>query len=201
MSTGGKRFKDNSIMSQNTGKMQSLIDDFKAFSKSFAKPKGDIKRRKKKPKVAVVPTYVKQTSNISEDSNDPKRRKNVMLSIDQRLVDKLNIKNPLPKLGQSINEEPFQSEDMTSSESNESEVKMNKEESKGEIAINKFNTSFFIHKRVKNNRQSILADRPLTIFKANTRKDSGSRFFSPQPNTPSKFTIKSPDVKVRLDFY
>ena len=43
----------------------------------------------------------------------------------------------------------------------------------------------FINK-VKNNRQSILADRPLTIFKANTGKDSSFRFMSPQ-NTRSKF--------------
>ena len=52
---------------------------------------------------------------------------------------------------------------------------------------------FFVHRKVKNNRQSILADRPLTIFKGTTTKIS-SRFFSPPPGP-----VKSIEVKTAED--
>lgn len=54
--------------------------------------------------------------------------------------------------------------------------------------------SLFINK-VRNNRQSILADRPLTIFKANTRKESVFRFFSPPPMPIKKLNEKQSTEK------
>ena len=48
---------------------------------------------------------------------------------------------------------------------------------------------FFVHRKVKNNRQSILADRPLTIFKAATQKEP-SRFFSPPPTSNKLIEMK-----------
>lgn len=134
------------MMSQTTDKMQSLIEDFNKFSQTFSKPKR--LRRKRKPKVTVVPTVLRQDSNISEDSNDPKRRKNVLGSIDQQFMNKFRMQNPLPLLGQSINEEPFLSEDLSSeSGQGESEDRVKNEESKQEIIPQKAKTNaFFIHK-------------------------------------------------------
>lgn len=153
--------------------MQSIIEEFKELAKNFSKPKAQAKKRRKKRDLPVVPTIIKQNSNISEDSDDPKRRKNVFTTVDPQALSQLNFKTPFGSLGQSINEEPFHSEDL-SDESEDGEVKKDKknEESKTEIPPKKTQTNFFVHRKVKNTRQSILADRPLTIFKANTRKDS-----------------------------
>lgn len=47
---------------------------------------------------------------------------------------------------------------------------------------------------MKNNRKSILADRPLTIFKGVTKKDS-RRFFSPAPTSTKNILIKAVDTE------
>lgn len=166
--------------------MESLIQDFKNFSKEFRKSKNNGKR-KKKAKVAIVPKYVKQESNISEDSNDPKRRNNVISSIDHSaLMNMSSMNNPLPIFSHTINEEPFHSDDEFSSsgsdESKTEETKLKQEESKTEIKNMKAKSNlFFVHRKVKNSRSSILADRPLTIFKNSTKIEQKSRFFSPAP--------------------
>jgi hypothetical protein len=176
--------------------MQSIIEEFKQLSKKFSKPKGQTKKRRKKRDLPVVPTIVKKNSNISEDSDDPKRRKNVFTTVDPQALSQLNFKSPFSQLGQSINEEPFHSEEH-SNESEDDEVKRDKknEESKTELPPKKTQTNFFVHRKVKNTRQSILADRPLTIFKANTRKDSVFRFFSPPPQKSKLESIGS-DPKI-----
>lgn len=179
-------------MGNRNNKMESLIQDFKNFSKEFRKSK-NIRKRKKKAKVVVVPKYVKQDSNISEDSNDPKRRNNVISSIDHsKLMNMSAINSPLPIFSHTINEEPFHSDDEFSSsgsdKSKNEEVKIKHEESKTEIKNMKAKPNlFFVHRKVKNSRSSILADRPLTIFKNNSKTEPQSRFFSPPPQTKSKF--------------
>ena len=113
--------------------------------------------------------------------------RNVLGSMDHHALTNYKFKHPLPILGQSINEEPFHSEDLSEGTEEEND-KVKIEDAKDEIGPKKATTNFFfVHKRVKNNRQSILADRPLTIFKANTRKESIFRFFSPPPTVPKMF--------------
>ena len=73
MSTGRNRYVEPNSSFQRSEKLSALIEDFNMFKESFAKPRKD-RRRRRKPKVPVMPTIVKQDSNISEDSNDPKRR-------------------------------------------------------------------------------------------------------------------------------
>ena len=191
MSTGGRRKKKFAVDSQASDKMSSLIQDFNAFSKEFSKTKIDTKKRRKKPKPKVIPKFVKQESNLSEDSNDPKRRKNVIGSMDTNpMLQHLSAQGKLPIFNQSINEEPFHSDDDLSKEEskNEEEVKLQDKDPQLDFHNKKSNTNFFfVHKKTKNSRQSILADRPLTIFKNNTKRDSMFRFFSPPPPTKSKF--------------
>ena len=80
------------------------------------------RRKRKKAKIVTVPNIVKQESNISEDSNDPKRRRNVVgsfLPFNESIVSKI----PLPNIDQSIYEEPFHSEDLSDkSESKKKDV-------------------------------------------------------------------------------
>jgi len=189
MSTDRKRDKNFSQNMQTNDKMKSLIDDFNNLAKTFGKTKSPSKKRKKKQKVRIIPSLIKQSTNISEDSDDPKRRTNVIgVTNTQQILSQINFKNPLGILGNSINEEPFQSEEVTSSSGSESEEKTKKKDvdQKIDMELKKTNTNFFVHRKVKNTRQSILADRPLTIFKANTNKDGSVRFFSPPPMVPKK---------------
>lgn len=138
----------------------------------------------------MIPTLVRKSSNLSEDSNDPKRRRNVLGAWDSQNNPLALLAGSIPLFGQSINEEPFQSDDDLSNSDNDSQVKRleettNLKEDTTEVEGQplKSKTNFFVHRRVKNDRKSILANRPLTIFKTNTRKDSVFRFFSPPPQT------------------
>lgn len=194
MSSGGRRNKNLDFRSQTSDKMASLIQDFNSFSKEFSKNRFEIKKKRKKPKIKVIPKFVRQESNLSEDSNDPKRRKNVIGSMDMNpMLQQFSTQNKLPIFNQSINEEPFHSDDdLSKDESKEEEVKLQKDEPQIELRNKIANTNtFFVHKRTKNSRQSILADRPLTIFKNNTKRESMFRFFSPPPQAKSKFDKNS----------
>jgi hypothetical protein len=143
-----------------------------------------------------MPVVVRKDSNLSEDSNDPKRRKNVLgdLSV---LQNPLTLgANGMPLFGQAINEEPFQSDDdMSSHSGTESKNKTpQKELEEKDTKPQKSKTNFFfVHKKVKNNRSSILADRPLEFLKTNTKKDSIFRFFSPPPPMSKKIEQKTED--------
>ena len=114
MSSGNKRNMNQTINSLSNSKITSLVEDFNTFSKMFSLPKRrEVKKKRRKPKVAAVPNILRQSSNISEDSNDPKRRKNVLGSI-LNLNNSLNIAKQLPNINQSINEEEdFKSEDLS----------------------------------------------------------------------------------------
>jgi hypothetical protein len=117
--------------------MESLVHDFKNFSKEFRKSKNNLKKFKKKNKLAgAVPKYFKQDSNISEDSNDPKRRQNFIKSNDRiNLLNVSSLNNTLPAFNQAINEEDFHSNDDLSNYSGGSkngEI-VKQEESKAEL--------------------------------------------------------------------
>jgi hypothetical protein len=171
--------------------MESLVNDFKNFSKEFRKSKINLKKFKKKNKLDGVPKYFKQDSNISEDSNDPKRRQNFIKSTDRiNLLNVSSLNNTLPSFNQAIHEEAFHSDDDLSNSSGDSKNAeiVKQEESKTELKkMNTKTNSFFVHKKVKNSRMSILADRPLTIFKNQTNVESQfNRLISPQPKIKHK---------------
>lgn len=156
------------------------------YRPSLSKSKKLSKPKKKKPTLQLVPQIVRQNSNLSEDSNDPKRRHKIVGTFDASALSNLNLMNRnVPVFGQSINEEPFHSDDDLSKDSEDTKSKENKPkeasiDAKASLNNTNKNNTFFIHKRVKNSRQSILADRPLTIFKSATKNNKQtSRFFSP----------------------
>lgn len=196
MSADRSHIQTNSLETKRFSKIHDLKKDFYEFSKAFSKPQTKKKTKKKKnPLPALMPNIVRKDSNLSNDSNDPKRRHNVIGSIAGIGPPGLNFgPNGLPIFDQLIDEEDnFNSEDDLSEEKEKEEEKLlndsNNFDSKSKLK-NNMNT-FFVHKKIKNNRQSILADRPLTIFKTNTRKDSRKdssafRFFSPPPPATRK---------------
>lgn len=128
--------------------MQALVNDFNSLKRTFgAGGFTQKKKKRRKPKVAMVPNIIKrQESNLSEDSNDPKRRKNVLGAVNPQLLANLNFKAPI--LEQSINEEAFQSEDISGSGSDkEEEVKLENKNMVEEPVTQKAKTNFFfVHK-------------------------------------------------------
>jgi hypothetical protein len=120
LSKDGKNGKERKKNRAGTNlKMESLVNDFKNFSKEFRKSKINLKKFKKKNKLADVPKiYFRQDSNISEDSNDPKRRQNVIKSGDGiNLPNMSSFNNTLPAFNQAIHEEDFHSDDDLSNSS------------------------------------------------------------------------------------
>jgi len=148
MSTDRGKRQKTSTDSKSFRKIYSLISDFKEFSKKFSKPKKGFKLKKKKVAVPVMPNIIRKESNVSDDSNDPKRRKNVLGALEGLHNTSNLLGKGFPMFGQSINEEPLQSDSEFSYDEDTSRVDKSKDVSLNaeEISKKSNNNFFYVHK-------------------------------------------------------